>query len=36
MQEKIKQTPIFAKTTMGDNQIYKMEKCLIGDILEKE
>ena len=28
-------TPAVAKKTAGDNQIYKMEKCLVGNILEE-
>lgn len=28
-------TPAVAKKTAGDNQIYKMEKCLVGNIFEE-
>lgn len=28
-------TPAVAKITVGDNQIYKMEKCLVGNFLEE-
>ena len=30
-----KKTPAVAKKTAGDNQIYKMEKCLVGNISEE-
>lgn len=34
LQKKKKKPPLSQKTT-GDNQIYKMEKCLVRNILEK-